>query len=137
MRGLNLLCRGAARYCCTRRPLSPEARAAYLAPYDSWAHRIAVHRFVQDIPLRTGDRAYPLVRAVEDGLDRFASVPMLLCWGERDFVFDGEFLREWVRRFPQAEVHRFADAGHYVLEDAGEEIIPLIETFLAKYPRGT
>ena len=51
----------------------------------------------------------------------------------RDFVFDADFLAEWERRFPDAEVHRFADAGHYVLEDA-EETVPLIRGFLEKHP---
>ena len=39
------------------------------------------------------------------------------------------------RRFPDAEVHRFADAGHYVLEDA-EEVVPLIRGFLEKNSNG-
>ena len=48
----------------------------------------------------------------------------------RDFVFDKPFLDEWIRRFPHAEVHRFDQAGHYVLEDEAEALIPLIEGFL-------
>ena len=134
VRGLNAFSRGAARYCCTRRPMAPEVRAQYLAPYDSWRNRIAVHRFVQDIPLRPGDRGYDLVSFVEARLDRFRETPILICWGARDFVFDGSFLAEWQRRFPHAEVHRFADCGHYVLEDAHEEIVPLVRTFLARHP---
>ena len=59
---------------------------------------------------------------------------MLLCWGMRDFVFDHHFLDEWVRRFPAAEVHRFEDAGHFVLEDAGDEIYPLVRAFLERHP---
>jgi haloalkane dehalogenase len=55
---------------------------------------------------------------------------VLICWGERDFVFDHHFLDEWRRIYPQAEVHAFADCGHYILEDAGEEIIPLVRGFL-------
>jgi pimeloyl-ACP methyl ester carboxylesterase len=133
VRGLNAFCRGAAR-ACVMRPLPAEVRRAYLAPYDSWKNRIAVLRFVQDIPLRPGDRAYEEVRTVEEGLHRFREVPMLICWGERDFVFDGDFLAEWQRRFPGAEVHRFPDAGHYVLEDAGREILPLVRRFLERHP---
>jgi len=129
VRGLNAFCRGAAAACATRK-LAPEVRAGFLRPYASWSDRIAVHRFVQDIPLRPGDRAYALVEAVEKDLDRFRAVPMLILWGERDFVFDRAFLAEWIRRFPDASVHRFPDAGHYVLEDAGEEIIPLVRRFL-------
>ena len=59
-----------------------------------------------------------------------ADVPMLIAWGMKDFVFDRHFLAEWVRRFPEAEVHRFAEAGHYVLEDEAEEIVPLVRAFL-------
>ncbi len=58
---------------------------------------------------------------------------MLICWGEKDFVFDRHFLREWTRYFPEAELHRFPRAGHYVMEDAGGEVIPLIEGFLKRH----
>ena len=91
-------------------------------------------RFVQDIPLRPGDPGYDLVSEVQDGLQRFRDVPMLICWGGKDFVFDRHFLDEWRRRFPGAEVHSFADSGHFVLEDAGEEIIPLVRNFLKRPP---
>jgi haloalkane dehalogenase len=120
----------------TRRPLSPEVRAAYLAPYDSWQNRIAVLRFVQTIPLRAGDPGYDMVSSVEDGLKNFLSIPVFLGWGMRDFVFDEHFLAEWQRHFPQAEVHRWEDAGHYLLEDAGEEVIPLIKGFVNRGSQG-
>jgi acyl-CoA synthetase (AMP-forming)/AMP-acid ligase II len=89
-----------------------------------------VLRFVEDIPLGPGHPSHELVDAVQRGLERFRDRPMLICWGDHDFVFDKHFLAEWQRRFPDAEVHRFADAGHYVLEDAGERILPLIREFL-------
>jgi cis-3-alkyl-4-acyloxetan-2-one decarboxylase len=130
VRGLNAFSRGAARYCCTRRPMSAEVREGYLEPYGSWADRVAVLRFVQDIPLKPGDPSYALVRETQDHLDRLADKPMLVCWGMRDFVFDAQFLAEWERRFPKAEVHRFADAGHYVLEDAAEDVVPLVRRFV-------
>jgi cis-3-alkyl-4-acyloxetan-2-one decarboxylase len=133
VRGLNAFSRGAVRYCATS-PLPPAVTAGYLAPYDSWRNRLAVLRFVQDIPLGPGDRSYATVKSVEDGLDRFRGVPMLICWGERDFVFDDAFLGEWQRRFPAAEVHRFPDAGHFVLEDAGAAIAPLVRDFLRRHP---
>jgi len=130
VRGANAFSRGAIRYCVTRRPMSKAVAAGYLEPYDSWSHRIAVHRFVQDIPLEESDRAYPIVQATGEALVHLADKPMLICWGLKDFVFDRHSLDEWVRRFPGAEVRRFEDCGHYILEDAGEEIIPLIREFL-------
>ena len=130
VRGLNLFCRGALRYCATERTLTPGERQAYLAPYDSWANRLAVHRFIQDIPLDPGDPGYDIVSEVEAGLERFGSVPALLLWGMKDFVFDPAYLDEWERRLPHARAHRFAEAGHYVLEDARAEVIALVREFL-------
>lgn len=120
--------------CCRKKRMPPEIRKAFTAPYDSWNNRIATLRFVQDIPLTPGDRAYPLVKETQDSLNRFQELPMLILWGERDFVFDARFLKEWVRRFPKAEVHRFPEAGHYVLEDEAESIVPLVRDFLARHP---
>jgi haloalkane dehalogenase len=47
-----------------------------------------------------------------------------------DFCFHEGFLAEWVARFPEAEVHRFPDAGHYVVEDAADTIRPIVGQFL-------
>ncbi|MBE0502701.1 MAG: alpha/beta fold hydrolase [Desulfuromonadales bacterium] len=134
VQGLNVFARLAARVGCKRHPLSKELRDAYCSPYDTWHHRIATLRFVQDIPLQPEDPGFALIQEVADGLHRFAALPMLICWGERDFVFDHHFRDEWQRRFPAAEVHSYPDCGHYILEDAQEEVIPLISDFLSRHP---
>ncbi|MDZ4686435.1 MAG: alpha/beta fold hydrolase [Planctomycetaceae bacterium] len=132
VRGFNAFSRGAVRSCVTRRPMPGEVAAAYCAPYDSWAHRIAVHRFVQDIPLKAGDRALSTVVQTEGRLQALTDKPMFIGWGDRDFVFDHHFLAEWQRRFPHAELHRYPDCGHYILEDAADELIPVIREFLVR-----
>lgn len=132
VRGFGAFSRGANRYCVTRGPMRKEVADGYLEPYDSWRNRIAVHRFVQDIPLRPSDPAFDVVHETERNLSVLSGIPMLICWGMRDFLFDHHFLDEWVRRFPAAEVHRFEDAGHYVLEDAGDEIHPVVREFLGR-----
>jgi len=134
VRGGNAFARIAARVGCQRHPMSKDLRDAYVAPYDSWTNRIATLRFVQDIPLRPGDRAFDLVNETADRLNVLADIPMFIAWGLKDFVFDRHFLDEWTRRFPGAEVHRFEDGGHYILEDAADEIIPQIQEFLARHP---
>jgi cis-3-alkyl-4-acyloxetan-2-one decarboxylase len=132
IRGLNLFCRAAVRWCTVRRPLPPAVRRMYLAPYDSWAHRVAVLKFVQTIPLKPTDPGYDIVTQTEERLPLLRDKPVLVCWGMRDFVFDADFLAEWERHFPHADVHRYADAGHYVLEDAGDEVGLRVEEFLAR-----
>lgn len=132
VRGFNAFSRAAAHVGCKRNPMNGRLRTLYQLPYDSWRNRIATLRFVQDIPLAPRDRSYELVSAVADGIGQFRHLPMLICWGALDFVFDHHFLDEWQKRFPRAEVHRFNDCGHYILEDAATEIIPLISAFLER-----
>jgi cis-3-alkyl-4-acyloxetan-2-one decarboxylase len=130
IRGLNLFCRGAAKHCVVRQPLSEDVREQFLAPYGSWADRIAVDRFVRTIPLTPSDDGYNIVAETEIGLSRVADHRIMLAWGMKDFVFDGDYLAEWRQRFPKAEVCAVTDAGHYLLEDAGDELIPRIVQFL-------
>lgn len=118
----------------TGSPMAPEVYEGFTGPYDSWDNRIGTTRFVQDIPLAPGDDSYEDLLAIERGLEHFQTTPALLCWGRRDFIFDRGFFREWRRRLPHAECHSFAKAGHYLLEDAGNEITALIRDFIARHP---
>jgi haloalkane dehalogenase len=130
----NAFCRAAARWCVTRKPLAPEVRDMYLRPYDSPEHRVAVLKFVQTIPLRPADAGYDIVRDTAASLKTFARTPTLLLWGMKDFVFDRHFLAEWQHYFPHAETHAWPDCGHYLLEDATEEVIMRVREFLANHP---
>lgn len=133
IRGFNAFAGGATRL-ATVKPMPAEVRAAYTAPYDSWANRIATLRFVQDIPLGPGDPAWAIVEETGRGLQVLAGKPALLGWGLRDFVFDRAFYDEFVRRFPQAQRCAYDDAGHYVLEDAHARLVPEVRRFLAAHP---
>jgi haloalkane dehalogenase len=117
--------------CVAKRKLSPEALDAYLSVCDGWAESLAVHRFVQDIPLALGDPSWDAVVDIESKLGAFAHTPMLLPWGMKDWVFDETFLNGWIRRFPLARVERFDDCGHFLLEDAPERLVPMISDFIA------
>jgi pimeloyl-ACP methyl ester carboxylesterase len=130
VRGFNAFSYAATVVGCKRNTMSPDVSLAYRAPYDSWANRIATLRFVQDIPLGPQDAGFALVNEIAANLHHFKATPTLIAWGARDFVFDDAFLRQWRKVLPQANVHVVADAGHYVLEDAADEIIPLISDFI-------
>ncbi len=135
IRRSGLFCRMVTRWGCCRR-MPERVRDGYLSPHDSGERRLAHLRFVQDIPLQPGDRSYALVSEVQERLPSFRGTPTLICWGDKDFVFDQHFLAVWQQTLPEAEVHRFPNAGHLVLEDAGEEILLLIRQFLRRHPVG-
>ena len=129
-RGLNLFAR-AALSMAVERQLSPGARAGFIAPYDSWANRIAVHEFVEDIPLTPTHRSYTALTEVENSLDQFRNHPIQLIWGMKDWCFTPrDFLAEFQRRFPKAQTLELPDAGHYVFEDAPEEVLKQVRSFL-------
>lgn len=132
VRGLNAFS-GLASRIAFKKPVDEAVRAAYVGPYDSWDNRIATLRFVQDIPLKASDPGYDIVLATEQKLPEFSSKPALIAWGEKDFVFDDPFLQHWMRTYPEAEVHRYPDCGHYILEDAGTELISAIGAFLDRH----
>jgi pimeloyl-ACP methyl ester carboxylesterase len=129
VRGFNAFSFGAT-HLAVEKPLPADVRAGYTLPYDSWQNRIATLRFVQDIPLAPGDRAWGVIEATEAKLERLADKPILLPWGLRDFVFDEAFLERFREAWPKAEVVRYPDAGHYLLEDAGDAVIERIAQFL-------
>lgn len=131
--GFNLFA-AVALYMAPTKPLAKTVRAGYLAPYNRPAHRIATLKFVQDIPLVETDPSYARVAHVQANLYRLASIPMMICWGGKDFVFDHDYLAEWQRRFPTAETHLFDRAGHYLLEDESDRIPLLMQSFLQKHP---
>ena len=125
---------GGASYVGVAKRMPADVRRAYVAPYDSWNNRIGTVRFMQDIPLREGDRAWPLVREAGRRLPEFADRPAFIGWGLKDFVFDRHFLDGFRAALPAAEVHAFDDAGHYVLEDKQAELVPAIRRFLDRTP---
>lgn len=121
-----------ALFMAVAKKMSKSVRQGFLAPYSNWHDRIAVHRFVKDIPLSKQHPSYQTLVKIEQGLPKLADKAMLIIWGGRDFCFNDFFYGQWLRRFPKAETKYFKDAGHYVLEDAYKDIEPLVEQFLQR-----
>ncbi|MEU1144514.1 alpha/beta fold hydrolase [Streptomyces sp. NPDC005863] len=113
------------------RPMPQAVRAAYLAPYRRAQDRGAVLRFVRDIPLSPWDIGWPQARQLGEELDGFVDLPVFIGWGMQDPVFDGVTLAEWTRRLPRAALHLYPYAGHYVMEDAADQVVRDLRAFLA------
>lgn len=129
--GLNAFAR-CATFMSVVKPLPKQVKQGLLLPYDSRANRIATYEFVRDIPLKPGDKAYAVVKATEDRLQYLRDVPMQIYWGLRDFVFDADYLALWEKYFPNAEVRRYANKGHYIVEEALSDILAGMEDFLQR-----
>jgi haloalkane dehalogenase len=135
VRGFNAFAALATRVALEERErMTPLVRRGFLAPYRDWSSRIATLRFVEDIPLEPGHPSWPALLQVEAGLARLADKPACLIWGERDWCFTPAFREGFERRMPHARVHRAERAGHWVMEDAREDVLAWIEDFLADHP---
>ncbi len=133
MQGMNLFSRSALRMTLTRRKQLPaEIADGYLAPYDSWHHRRAVFGFVQDIPSSPRHPTWKILAQLESELPSLANRPAALIWGMQDWCFGPDCLERFVTAWPHADVHRLEDAGHWVLEDATEDVVPIVREFLTK-----
>jgi len=121
---------GIAARIAFKKPVTKEVREAYKLPYDSPENRIATLKFVQDIPLSEKDPGYDILINTAKRLHLLTDKPCLIAWGEKDFVFDAPFLNQWIEYFPDAEIHRLPDCGHYVLEDGGPALIETISKFI-------
>jgi haloalkane dehalogenase len=133
VQGANLFARAALRMTMVHpEKLTPAIRAGCLAPYDSWRNRTAIYHFVEDIPWSPAHPTHATLEKIEAGLPSLANRPTKLIWGMRDWCFTPACLEKFQSIFPNAEVHRLENAGHWVLEDAPEQVVALIQEFVER-----
>ena len=131
LQGANAFSRAALRMTLHRqRQLDSKVAAAYLAPYHDWRSRGAVYQFVKDIPLARQHPTWKTLAEIEQELGQLADLPQLLIWGMRDWCFTPACLEKFLEYWPAAEVHRWQDVGHWVVEDAPEETEQLLADWL-------
>ncbi len=135
VQGMNAFSRCALSM-ATEKParMTPEVKAGLLAPYDSWANRAAVYRFVKDIPASRRHPTWNVLEGIEQQLPSLGDKPVQLVWGMRDWCFRPSCLERFESIWPHAGVLKFDDAGHYVVLDAAERIVPALGEFFQAHP---
>lgn len=130
IRKWNIFC-GASVFMTVEKTMDKHVKEGFLMPYDSYENRIAIYRFVQDIPMGPEDLSYEVLLSIEHGLWMFRETPVCVIWGMKDWCFTPKCLEKWISYFPNAEVLELKNAGHYLFEDGYEEIIPFMRKFLS------
>ena len=134
VQGLNLFAKAATVMATEQKGGLPKQIAAgMLAPYDNWNNRIAIYHFVKDIPLSKSHRTWSVLDRIESDLASVADWPIMMAWGMKDWCFRPDCLERFNQHWPDAEVHQIADAGHYVIEDAAEEVEQKVQEFLGRH----
>jgi haloalkane dehalogenase len=86
---------------------------------------------VRDIPSHETDPTWQTLSGIERQLPSLADRPSLLVWGMRDWCFRPDCLDRFAQAWPNAQVHRLADVGHWVVEDSENEAIRVLKAFLS------
>lgn len=128
----NLFAWGAAAF-GTVKPLGEAARQGFLLPYQDASQRLAIGKFVEDIPLSPRHPGYRTLVDIDEGLERLlGEKPLNLVWGLRDFVFNRRVFLDWQERFPQASTLVLPEAGHYLMEDEPERVTAQVRDFISR-----
>lgn len=118
-----------ATFMAVEKPLKKSIKKGFLFPYKKTSSRMAITSFVHDIPMNEKHPTYNYLKNIEEKL-KVLTCPIYLLWGAKDFCFNLSFLNQWKEFFPKAKVDIYPHYGHYLLEDAGEDILNKMESFL-------
>jgi len=89
----------------------------YLAPFGSWAERLAP--WVLGVELAGSDAWYEAQWARRREL---AGLPVALVWGMKDPAFGPAALARWLQAFPDADVTQLPACGHFPAEEAPDAV---------------
>jgi pimeloyl-ACP methyl ester carboxylesterase len=126
---LNLFAKAATKM-SVEKPLSKDVIKGYLMPFQKKSNRIAISKFVEDIPMDPEHPSFEVLLRIEHSLWMFREKPVAIIWGMKDWCFSPTFYERWIDIFPQAETLELKHAGHWLFEDANDDIVPFIEHFM-------
>ena len=107
-----------------KRKVTPEMKAAYRGPFPTAASREPQVVFPRAI---TAGRDFLL--DVASGLPKLRDKPVLIVWGDRDIAFRARDLARFQELFPSQRTVMLAGAGHFIQEDAADEIAAAVRTW--------
>lgn len=117
----------------TARPLADGVEAAYDAPFPDESYKSGARQFPLLVPISPDDPAVPANRAAWAVLEKFDR-PFLTCFSDKDPVTAGAD-RIFHARIPgcAGQPHvTIKDGGHFLQEDAGEELAGLLVDFIRR-----
>jgi haloalkane dehalogenase len=120
---------------CARKPLPPEVVAAYDAPFPDDSFKAGARIFPTLVPISLDDPSSKANLAAWKVLERFDK-PVLTAFGDADPVTKGGD-RRFQQRVPgtHGQPHTtITNAGHFLQEDAGEELARVVNDFIARNP---
>ncbi len=115
-----------------RRPVDPSAMEQYRLPNDKAGSRAAVAAFAKAIPNHRQHENAAYTDEIRTTLEQW-NVPATVIFPDGDMAWKPEEGEHIARVLQNADFHLIKNAGHYVQEDAGEEVAEKILGFLKNH----
>lgn len=115
-----------------RRPVDPRAMENYLMPHNSPEKRAGIAAFAKLIPNHSNHPNTAYTDQIRTELETW-EVPVLVIWPDGDMAWKPDEGKRIAEMVPNGEFHLVKNAGHYVQEDAGEEVAQYLTDFLHKH----
>jgi haloalkane dehalogenase len=110
----------------SRGKLAPAVMDAYRGPFPTPPSRVPTWVFPREI---LGSR--PFLAEVERGLPKLRDRPALIVWPTKDVAFKERERSRWEQVFGDHRTVTLEGAGHYIQEDAPDEIVAAIRNWAA------
>lgn len=105
---------------------------AYTAPFPDKASCRGAMAFPLDIPVGRNHPSAPFMHSILERRNLLRDKGKIIIWGLKDPVFPRAILDWWLQTYPGIEAHELLEAGHFLQEDAPDEIVRIIHQFLSK-----
>ncbi len=112
-----------------KRPLDKRAKEQYKMPHQKADQRSGIAAFPKMIPTNEAHSNAQYISDIENALREW-DIPVLVMFSDKDFAFKPEEGRRIADMVPNGRFQLVENAGHYLQEDAGEEVAERIVNFL-------
>ncbi len=119
-----------------RRPVDPRAMENYLMPHDKPEKRAGIAAFAKLIPNHSTHPDAAYIDEIRKTLQTW-KLPVLVISADGDMAWKPDEGRRIAQTVPDGEFYLVRNAGHYLQEDAGEEVGQRILQFVNKVAEGT
>ncbi len=111
------------------RPVAKDVKAMYKMPHPNASARGGLAVFPKMVPINERHENASYVSEISQTLKTWG-IPVLVCFSDKDIAFNADEGRAIAELVPNGRFHLTEGAGHFLQEDAGEEIVEHMVPFL-------